>query len=160
MRLKWLPVRLRRRRRVSRVAVDSAPGRRPATSLHFCGGPANVSFSRPRRAPREGGSAPRRGELIARRRSRRSGEGLRRVLRVLSHVAAQASRGRAPPRRRESEASTACSGRLRRCLRRGGRSHLAPQSLVPGWPHPTRLETRTKECNMRASPRVANPSAQ
>ena len=44
--------------------------------------------------------------------------------------------------------------------RRGGRSHLALRSLVPEWPHPTRLETRTKECNMRASPGVANPSAQ
>ena len=39
-------------------------------------------------------------------------------------------------------------------------SHLAPRSLVPEWPHPTRLETRTKECNMRASLWVANPSAQ
>ncbi len=69
MRLKWLPVRLRRRRRVPRVAVDSAPARRPSTSLHFCGGPANVSCPRPRRASREGGSVRTRGELIARRHS-------------------------------------------------------------------------------------------
>ena len=68
MRLKWLPVRLRGRRRVPLVAAESAPARRPSTALHFCGEPANVSCPRPRRASREGGSAPRRGELIARRR--------------------------------------------------------------------------------------------
>ena len=50
MRLKWLPVRLRGRRRVSLVAVDSAPARCPSTALHFCGEPANVSCARPRRA--------------------------------------------------------------------------------------------------------------
>ena len=50
MRLKWLPVRLRGRRRVSQVAVASAPARRPSTALHFCGEPANVSCARPRRA--------------------------------------------------------------------------------------------------------------
>ena len=42
----------------------------------------------------------------------------------------------------------------------GVRSHLALRSLVSEWPHPTRLETRTKECNMRASLWVANPAAQ
>lgn len=42
----------------------------------------------------------------------------------------------------------------------GSGSHLAPRPLVPEWLHPTRLETRTKECNMRASLWVANPSAQ
>ena len=57
MRLKWLPVRLRGRRRVPRVAVVSAPARRRSTALHFCGEPANVSCARPRKAPRVGGSA-------------------------------------------------------------------------------------------------------
>ncbi len=37
---------------------------------------------------------------------------------------------------------------------------LVPRSLASEWLHPTRLETRTKECNMRASLWVANPSAQ
>ena len=74
MRLKWLPVRLRRRRRVSRVAVDSAPERCPPTALHFCGGPANVSCPRPMRASREGGSVRMRGELIARRHRRSGGD--------------------------------------------------------------------------------------
>ena len=44
--------------------------------------------------------------------------------------------------------------------RAGGRSRLALWLLVLKWLHPTRLETRTKECNMRASLGVANPSAQ
>ena len=160
MRLKWLPVRLRRRRRVSRVAVDSAPERRPSTSLHFCGGPANVSCSRPRRASREGGSVRTRGELIARRQLGVPGateESCESFLRTLR----RRPLGAGPlPVGGETEVFTACSGGLRRSLRRRGRSHLASRSLVPGWPHPTRLETRTKECNMRASPRVANPSAQ
>ena len=69
MRLKWLPVRLRGRRRVPRVAVASAPARRPSTALHFCGEPANVGRARPRRAPWVGASALLRGELIARRQS-------------------------------------------------------------------------------------------
>ena len=44
--------------------------------------------------------------------------------------------------------------------RAGGRSRLALRLLVLKWLHPTRLETRTKECNMRASLGVTNPSAQ
>ncbi len=56
MRLKWLPVRLRRRRRVSRMAIDFASVRRLATALHFCGGPANVSCPRPIRASWVGAS--------------------------------------------------------------------------------------------------------
>ena len=44
--------------------------------------------------------------------------------------------------------------------RAGGRSRLALWLLVLKWLHPTRLETRTKECNMRASLGVTNPSAQ
>ena len=160
MRLKWLPVRLRGRRRVSRVAVDSVPARRPSTALHFCGEPANVSCPRPRKASWVGVSALPRGELIARRRvalrgaTEESCESFARCGAGLLREAGPLSVGGA------SEASTACSGGRRCALRRGGRSHLASQSLVPGWPHPTRLETRTKECNMRASPRVANPSAQ
>ena len=43
--------------------------------------------------------------------------------------------------------------------RAGGRSRLALRLLVLKWLHPTRLETRTKECNMRASLGVTNPSA-
>ena len=44
--------------------------------------------------------------------------------------------------------------------RSGGRPRLALGLLVLKWLHPTRLETRTKECNMRASLGVENPSAQ
>ncbi len=44
--------------------------------------------------------------------------------------------------------------------RAGDQSHLVLQLLVIEWLHPTRLETRTKECNMRASLWVANPAAQ
>lgn len=44
--------------------------------------------------------------------------------------------------------------------RSGGRPRRALQLLVLEWLHPTRLETRTKECNMRASLGVTNPSAQ
>ena len=33
-------------------------------------------------------------------------------------------------------------------------SHDAPRTLAVTWPHPTRLETRTKESNMCASLRV------
>ena len=47
-----------------------------------------------------------------------------------------------------------------RPVRAGGRSRLALWLLVLKWLHPTRLETRTKECNMRASLWVVNPSAQ
>ena len=148
MRLKWLLVRLRRRR------VGPLGGL--PTTLHFCGEPANGSCPRPRRA--SGKVAPRsRGELIARRldvpvATEESCES--------SHVAAQASPeagplsfGRCP---RPSLRAVAVDGPAGRA---GGRSHLALRSLVPGWPHPTRLETRTKECNMRASLRVANPWA-
>ena len=91
MRLKWLPVRLKGRRRVSRVAVDSAPVRRPSTALHFCGGPANVSCPRPMRASWEGGSVRMRGELIARRHWR-SGERLRRVCESFARRGAGLSR--------------------------------------------------------------------
>ena len=69
MRLKWLPVRLRRGRRVRRLRGCSprrSPGG-PPTDLHFCGEPANGGGSRPKRAP-FGEVAPRsRGELTARR---------------------------------------------------------------------------------------------
>ena len=42
-------------------------------------------------------------------------------------------------------------------VRTGGRPRLVPRLLVLEWLHPTRLETRTKECNMRASLGVTNP---
>ena len=44
--------------------------------------------------------------------------------------------------------------------RSGDRPRPALRLLVLKWLHPTRLETRTKECNMRASLGVENPSAQ
>ena len=104
MRLKWLPVRLRRRRRVSRVAVDPAPERRPSTSLHFCGGAGQRQL-----LPAHKGAVGRWLRALAWRTYspapvRRSGVATEESLRVLSHVAAQASRGWAPLRRRESEA--------------------------------------------------------
>ena len=52
------------------------------------------------------------------------------------------------------------SGKLQPQTQR--RRPVAPalRSLVPEWPHPTRLETRTKECNMRASLWVVKPRRQ
>ena len=54
-----------------------------------------------------------------------------------------------------------CRGR--RAVARGGPSWPAPRHSVPSstlWHDPTRLETRTKECNSDASHWVANPRAQ
>ena len=160
MRLKWLPVRLRRRRRVSRMAIDFASVRRPATSLHFCGGPANVSCPRPTRASWVGAS------VLARRTYSPASLALRGAteesLCCESFARCGAGLSGLGPRPSVGSRDVHCVQWAPTVLlfRRVGRSHLASQSLVPGWPHPTRLETRTKECNMRASLGVANPSAQ
>ena len=127
---------------------------RPATALHFCGGPANVSCPRPTRAPREGGSAPRRGELTA-RRHRRFGVATEESVASssLSHLAAQASLGRLGPSPSAGDrgASTACSGRRRlrslaaedgRTLRR---SRWCPDGRIrPVLKHGPRSATRVR----------------
>ena len=75
MRLKWPPVRLRRRRAgpgSSRLLPRGGPGARRA-ALHFCGRPANGSRSRPMRSLGGGGSASARRAYSP--ASRRSGKG-------------------------------------------------------------------------------------
>ena len=83
------------------------------------------------------------------------------MLRVFARCSAGLPRGWAALVGQAAEAVTALSVAVDGLAGpAGGRSHLALRSLVPGWLHPTRLETRTKECNTRASLRVANPWAQ
>ena len=85
----------------------------------------------------------------------------RRALRSFARCGAGRLRSAAALRREVSR-----SDALRAVLRDGRgfpvveARQLAPRSLASEWLHPTRLETRTKECNMRASLWVANPSAQ
>ena len=64
-----------------------------------------------------------------------------------SHFVAQAFSSRSPKRQ------LCVGGRLwnRSAFRLGVGSHLPPRSLASEWLHPTRLETRTKECNTCAS---------
>ena len=163
MRLKWLPVRLRRRRggvwedcgcspRTSQPSDHSAllrgAGQRQSSLAHegvVGGGPA---FARGAYSPASG---------TFRRRLRRAASPCRTSRRrlPLRGGLGRSLLGWRPSRPLPRQwPSTVIAGRV------GCWSHLASWSLVPEWPHPTRLETRTKECNMRASLRVANPWAQ
>ena len=78
----------------------------------------------------------------------------------LSHSVAQAPKG--PGRfcpcvlRDELLLAVAADGK---CAWPGDGPRLALRSLVCVWLHPTRLETRTKECKRRASLWVENPRA-
>ena len=126
------------------------------TTLHFCGEPANSSCSWLTRAL--GKVAPRsRGELIA---SSLASLGATEESCDFSHEQRGPS-GAGPLLfgRRSPSSLRAVASVVFACWARG-RSQLALRLLVSKWLHPTRLETRTKECNMRASLGVANPSAQ
>ena len=101
-----------------------------------------------------------RGDRTARRAAVRGRP--RRALRSFARCGAGRPQGRLRPRVGRSPA-------LAHCVQCPGTAEvlpvaearqLAPRSLASEWLHPTRLETRTKECNMRASLWVANPSAQ
>ena len=77
-----------------------------------------------------------------------------------SHQQCRLPRGRVASVRVGNASGTACSVGGHVCARVGGRPRHALKLLVPGWFHSTRLETRTKECNMRASLGVENLLAQ
>ena len=130
MRLKWLPVRLRGRRRVSGVAVDSAPSRRPSTALHFCGEPANGGRPRPRRAPWEGSPAFAWGTYSL--APGRSGDATEESLASFSHVAAQARFGGLDRSRPADGRGGHCLVGGRRRLRRPGGRSVAPCAAVVG----------------------------
>ena len=166
MRLKWPPVRLRRRR--------AGPGSTRLLPRRWSGCPSSGSALL--RAAGQRQLLPAQ-EVVWGRWLRVRAESLQpgvsalreateessaRVLRARSAGCPPPAGGRLGRRRpalRPRGSLLAVSPR--RCLgcRAGGRSHLALRSLASEWPHPTRLETRTKECNMCASPGVANPSA-
>ena len=140
MRLKWLPVRLRRVSTGVRpgCADDfraSAAGRPTTDSALLRGaGQRQLLFSWPRRVPREGGSRAPRGERTARHLDvpeMATEESLRDLFRTL--------RRRLPPSRgwlgrsqpgRAAAVATACSGPADGLVRAGsgGRPHLAPCS--------------------------------
>lgn len=144
----------------SRGCVRAAVGR-PPTDLHFCGR-AGQRQSLPAQEGAAGRWPPRlrAGELTARRLAFR--DATEESLRVHRTSSAGRLRAAGPLFSGVRPRGSLLAVAVRRFSARleGGRSHLALKSLVPEWPHPTRLETRTKECNVRASPGVANPSAQ
>ena len=132
MRLKWLPVRLRRRRGVPSDRGCSPRTARAALRL-LCtsaGSRPTTVVSRPRRASRVGGSAFARGTYSP--APGRSGDD-RGELRV-SHVAAQAPPrgGWAAPVRQAAEAVTAPSVAVDGVPCRPGGGPVAPCAAVVG----------------------------
>ena len=157
MQLKWLRIRFRGRRRMCRgaAALGAAPRRRRRPPCTPVGSRPTAVASGPE--GRSGGASA----LVQRAYSRSSG-GLEATeeSREFSRVQRRPS-GAGPPLSvwapRWGLRAVSADGKS---ARSGGRPRLALRLLVLKWLHPTRLETRTKECNMRASLWVTNPSAQ
>ena len=155
MQLKWLRIRFRGRRRTTRVSAKS----RPACSARPLCTPVGSRPTAVASGPEgRSGGAP---ALVQGTYSRPSGGlGATEERRELSRVQRRPS-GAGPPLSvwvpRRGLRAVSVDGTP---ARSGGRPRLALGLLVLKWLHPTRLETRTKECNMRASLWVVNPSAQ
>ncbi len=159
-----------KRRLVGLREPARGPGgsRKPHGSAGFVGG-SRVGPALPRGAGQRRLPSTRRasGEVALRLRGDRTAWRAavrgrpRRALRSFARCGTGRLRSAAAPRREVSR-----SGALRavpwdgRDTPVGEVRQLVPRSLASEWLHPTRLETRTKECNMRASLWVANPSAQ
>ena len=155
MQLKWLRIRFRGRRRTMRVSARPGLGEAADNSALLLGAGQQQLLP----AQKVGREVPLHscGERIAVRPA--VWERLRRVVNFHACSAGPSGPGRLCPFGSRGGDCVQCPLTVS-LLGRGGRPRLALGLLVLKWLHPTRLETRTKECNMRASLGVENPSAQ
>ena len=159
MRLKWLPVRLRRRRGGPvgpRLLAADRPGG-PPTTLHFCGEPANGGCPRPRRAPWEGSPAFAWGTYSP--APGRSGDATEERCESLAHCSAGPfGLGRSSP---AGGRGGHCFVGGRRRLRWPGGRPVAPCAVVVGARMAASDPSKTRTGVQHAcESRVANPWAQ